>query len=1084
VKRFRKVTNVRLNPFKEEIDNNMKGKFKLLGHIGLALFLVSALMLAFMPAAPVQAATAVTDVWVEFPSTDAGGLQDLTFNQAEALLMVRVHFKPTTAMVAGVDTITVQFPDGVDTTMGTAGTTYAFSLGAACTTAANFDIDPDGPGTTHGYDDAWVAVYGGKRLTVTTAVPIAAGQEAWLLIDDAATMVTGGVANTTAYKVKVHTSKDTTPVLSKGFYLGATAGQVATTDVSVSPDTAGAENAQWTFTFDPDGATLAANTDTITVTFPYGTTLPSSIAASNVSVCEVSSGSWYTCGVAPTIDTDLRTVKVTTPFTLTDAAGQQLRFASAAGITNPTKAATDYGDDATTATTRVAFIRTSDDARDTVVDASGFTINESAATMLDFGYATVPGYSDKYTMINMYSSELYLQVEDAYGNLCDTGSYVSAEVTLESSSASGNFYIDGTGSYTAITATQELDGSGAKTIYYKDTAAGTYTLTASYSGLTSCEWTFQVCPGVSLYDRYDNLINTYKPTASTPVEETAVCDTASQCKGGYYVDQAIDEATEYDTVKLGDGRYELDSTTTQLTIDDNYVTLTSVNGAASTTIYDTDDTGAAPVTIQVSANYATVDGLTVQNTSTHAQARVISIGSQATEYYGCTLSNCIIKGPSTYYYPLKGDTNTFGVVLTDGGTAGNTVSNNTISNAYMGIYARSSDTGGETCRNTFSGNNISATALGINIENNDYATISDNTVSASYSVIQLYNSDYNTVSGNTVSGAYSGASDGISTNGGGIELQVSSWNNTIVKNTISGCYYGVRVNDNTSASDTCANNVVKYNDISGDTRYGIYCADTTATYGQLDAKYNYFGDATGPTYTALTGAEISKSNPNGTGDAISDFVVYYPWLYKSVTDVVADNVSYQTSIMKLVLGGWNTLSTPVQLIAAADSIDELISADDMEIGYYYDAGWQLITTGYVLSPCNAVYIKMKSTASTAYLQFKFDASAYSWPSKDLAVGWNLISLASLDSDGKQVDHAVASVYKTAANLPGYAQVVSPSLNATQYDMYYNAGGSWSYSSGETWTAGTMYAGLGYWIYMQNAATLAGFEITPIAPDLD
>jgi len=120
---------------------------------------------------------------------------------------------------------------------------------------------------------------------------------------------------------------------------------------------------------------------------------------------------------------------------------------------------------------------------------------------------------------------------------------------------------------------------------------------------------------------------------------------------------------------------------------------------------------------------------------------------------------------------------------------------------------------------------------------------------------------------------------------------------------------------------------------------------------------------------------------------------------------------------------------------------------------------------------------------------KFDASAWTMPSKDLAAGWNLCSLAYLASAGKSDYATVASVVNTADNLPGYSQLISPSLNATQTDMYGRAGTSWAYAYGETAPAdrtgvNTCYAGLGYWIYMQNAATLAGFEITPIAPDLD
>jgi hypothetical protein len=122
-------------------------------------------------------------------------------------------------------------------------------------------------------------------------------------------------------------------------------------------------------------------------------------------------------------------------------------------------------------------------------------------------------------------------------------------------------------------------------------------------------------------------------------------------------------------------------------------------------------------------------------------------------------------------------------------------------------------------------------------------------------------------------------------------------------------------------------------------------------------------------------------------------------------------------------------------------------------------------------------------SAVTYVLLKFDTKEFSAPSKALNAGWNLISLAYLDSSGKHADDAVASVALTAAGLPGYSQVVSPSLNATQTNMFGVAGSSWAVSYGETTTT-SMYAGLGYWIYMQNAATLAGFEITPIAPDLD
>jgi len=119
------------------------------------------------------------------------------------------------------------------------------------------------------------------------------------------------------------------------------------------------------------------------------------------------------------------------------------------------------------------------------------------------------------------------------------------------------------------------------------------------------------------------------------------------------------------------------------------------------------------------------------------------------------------------------------------------------------------------------------------------------------------------------------------------------------------------------------------------------------------------------------------------------------------------------------------------------------------------------------------------------VQLKFDADEFTTPTKALAAGWNMAGLAYLNSAGQDADDAMASVYETAAKLPGYSQVVSPSLNALRRDMYYNAGSAWVVSRSENGTdTSNMYPTYGYWVYMQNAATYAAGTITPIAPDLD
>ncbi len=136
-------------------------------------------------------------------------------------------------------------------------------------------------------------------------------------------------------------------------------------------------------------------------------------------------------------------------------------------------------------------------------------------------------YSDDATMINMLSSKIYVAVADANGNTVAPASSVT--VTPSSSSASGTFYVNsnatpGSGAYssaTSITVSTATPATAAQQVYYKDTAAGTYTLTFAATGYTSATWTFKVAPAVSLYDSSNSLVSTYAATSTSPVAEIA-----------------------------------------------------------------------------------------------------------------------------------------------------------------------------------------------------------------------------------------------------------------------------------------------------------------------------------------------------------------------------------------------------------------------------------------------------------------------------------------------------------------------------------------------------------------------------------
>jgi hypothetical protein len=1055
----------------------MKGKFKLFGHIGLALFLVSVMVLSLAPVA--QAATAVTDVWVQFTTS--------TYNKTNTASDFTIHFTPTTSMERGVDTITVWFPDG-STAMGPDN----FSLSSGDTTASYYDVDRDGEAITYSAVDVTKAATlstTGYRITVVTPVDLDAGTPCSLRVEAAAGVACADSTSHNQYYIKAYTSQDTTPVLSDAFDIDATGPNAVS--LALSPDTAGAAG-QYTFTVDLTGKTelTASAEDTLTFIFPYGTTIPSSIAADKISFSTDAGSSWSTGTTDATVNQKARMVTVTTPITLGTDDENRVRFSTGAGILNPQTVKTSpyYTD---------CFGYTSQDELQ-VAESSGYNVTAGTATKLGFNNDAYPAssYSDSATMINMYSDVLYVELQDQYGNLKHI-SGTEPTVSFSSSSGTGTFYESGP---TQISTKLLVDGKAS--IYYRDSTAGTPTLTASATGYTDGTWSINVVPGVSLYDSNDNLIKTYAPTSTSPATESTTVHS------GDYIQNAINASLQGDKVKLGDGTYELDSCISL----NKKVTLTSENGASSTTIvpaseplnspYNSASDVAVHVGVSGTAAYPVViDGLTFD------RLRLASEFDQAiynNGYNYVTVQNCTFN----YIIPAYCADSEYGnVVMFMVHTQENadaaaitsaTVSNNTFNNccpfaapsggeaAVINMIPKATASDKPITGAVISGNTLTdCNGLGISL--NGYVTtgyvtanVTDNTLTNPVQglSVQRYTTSCNILR-NTVTGAYTA----------GLYIETTDHNSLVVKNnSFTDCagadksYFssgGVVVLD-ADAGGSGTDPVINYNDIyNNDAEYSIYVG--TSGLGAQDCKYNYFGDATGPYYSALTGATVSKSNTGGAGKKVSDQVTYYPWLHKSKADVVTDNASYQACTMALV-AGWNTLSTPVKLVSTADSIDELIPSG-MTIGYYYDSGWQQITTGYVLSPCDAVYVKMG--AATDVL-LKFDAGAFTTPSKALSAGWNLCSMAALDSDGKYDKQVAASVYRTADNLPGYSLVVSPSLNAVQTDMYYNPGTSWSYSVDETTDAGTntVYTGLGYWIYMQNAATFAGFEITPIVPDLD
>jgi hypothetical protein len=195
-----------------------------------------------------------------------------------------------------------------------------------------------------------------------------------------------------------------------------------------------------------------------------------------------------------------------------------------------------------------------------------------------------------------------------------------------------------------------------------------------------------------------------------------------------------------------------------------------------------------------------------------------------------------------------------------------------------------------------------------------------------------------------VTALYGGASSSaIFTNNGGI-LDISS-------STIDySANYGV---NNVAGTTTIARSDISLNDegvhISGgdieitpgniirnNSSFGIYNELSTT----FDARYNYWGTSTGPYHYS--------TNTSGTGNAVSDYINYDPWIhilnnthaYSSVVDGQIHwngTTTYSTAFNDSV-AAWNSLSR-VNIVPASGTAEVTIS-DFTNEDYPYVAYWK------------------------------------------------------------------------------------------------------------------------------------------------
>jgi len=1063
------INQLRLNPFKEDTIN-MKRKFF------SVLFAVVLVLSMSIVMAPVAAASSVSSVWMQF---ETAAHSDVATNA-----QYTIHFTTSTALSRGVDTITVIFPDGLDSDMGpiTTQDSYDFELGSAVTTASLYSVDPTGDpllaGTTYVACTA-VATIAGYRVQVTTPVDIPASTAATLKIATGATITTPAVAAST-YKIKVATSQDTTFVLSDAFSVDDTVLSALTSTTNYPSSLVAGSAAAYKFSF--TCANDVAIGGTVTVEFPVGTTMPSTISTANVYVGD---GTEDPTASAVSVSTASRTVTVTTAEVLSGAS--VLYIKSEAVIKNKT----------TLGHLDVHMWTSADGQKFGQEDTD--TIVSGTATKLAFCNDSTNGRSDAATILYAFTGALIIRSVDTYGNLKHiTGT--EPTVALSVTTGAGAFYTAQNTS-NPYTNTEMAGGIlSSDTIYYRPTSTGTHTLQAATVGspsLTLATWTVTVAPAVVLKDANDITIGTYGPTSTSTTDATY---------GGAWIQAAIDAAFPGDTVELGGTAaapaiYEVDAyinlnkkvTLTSAT-SASYTTLRPVGEGMTTQFQNATDIAILVAVTGTSANPVIIDGLTFTRLRSGVEfdQAIYNPG-----YNYVTVQNCVFN----YIKPEQVADHEWGAVVgfvtyhegagsSQAAITSATISDNTFTNcgtfgftawgeqaAVINVFVKNGATdyaiGGVTVSgNTLTSNNgigIAMKGLGNADTSSLKGNVTDNTLTDSvYPIsIQGYTDGINVLR-NTITGGYMA----------GLWVEFTKHESLVIKNnTITGVAGTGASSMDYSAAILLMDDggdgdevTVQFNDIyNNDATYSIY-AVSTIEGGAQTCQYNYYGDSTGPYYSALAGATVSTSNTAGTGDKVSDKVTYYPWLYKSRADVVTDNANYCAQRISLAVG-IHTLSTPALLITTADTIAELMPdyATNMEYCYKFDDGiWSNIGTD-TLTPCHGYYIKM-TVADSVLLQYAADQ--YDTPSWLLDEGWNLISLANLSS--KIVESSVTSVLKDSAGLPGYSQVVSPSMNTSP----------WSYSAGETAATTYMLVGEGYWIYMQNDATLAGFTIFPLVPDLD
>jgi len=208
-----------------------------------------------------------------------------------------------------------------------------------------------------------------------------------------------------------------------------------------------------------------------------------------------------------------------------------------------------------------------------------------------------------------------------------------------------------------------------------------------------------------------------------------------------------------------------------------------------------------------------------------------------------------------------------GILLYSPGS-GVVMSGNNLHNNMEGAYVQSAPNA------QFTGNTVTATSdTGVFYYLSDGGSITGNSISSSGYAIYVADASNNAIENNTING-----------NQYGVVIDGASNNDVVLSNVITantGPSSGVHV---TPYGASPSGIVVHYNVIRGNTTgpgtYGVFNDSANV----VDARWNWWGAASGPQH---------PTNPGGTGDAVSDMVLFDPWVkgvrYSGDTSVLVGN---------------------------------------------------------------------------------------------------------------------------------------------------------------------------------------------------